>query len=79
MDWRIRRAEERAIYGYPQFSRYALDPAKSIRIVVVNGHVTLTGVVDNKGDRDIAGVRANGVPGVFSVKNDLQVAGQNER
>jgi osmotically-inducible protein OsmY len=79
MDWRIRRAEARAIYGYPSLNRYALDPAKTIRIVVVNGHVTLTGVVDSTGDRDTAGVRANSVPGVFSVKNDLQVAGQNER
>jgi hyperosmotically inducible periplasmic protein len=36
--------------------------------------VTLQGVVDNKGDKYIAGIRANGIPGVFSVKNDLQVA-----
>ena len=75
----IRVAEYRAIYGYPQFTKYAIDPAKSIRIVVVNGHVVLTGVVDSTGDRDIAGVRANQVPGVFSVQNDLQVAGQGER
>lgn len=78
MDDRIRHEEERAIYGYPSLNRYALDPAKTIRIIVVNGHVTLAGVVDSKGDRDTAGVRANSVPGVFSVQNDLQVAGQNE-
>lgn len=78
MDNRIRMAEYRAIYGAPQLNRYAINPAKPIRIVVVNGHVTLTGVVDNTGDRDLAGIRANGVPGVFSVKNDLQVAGQAE-
>lgn len=78
MDDRIRAAEYRAIYGAPQLNRYALNPAKPIRIIVVNGHVTLTGVVDNKGDRDIAGIRANEVPGVFSVQNDLQVAGENE-
>lgn len=78
MDNRIRFAEYRAIYGSPQFTRYAINPAKPIRIVVENGHVTLTGVVDSTGDRDVAGLRANGVPGVFSVKNDLQVAGQNE-
>ena len=77
-DDRIRAAEYRAIYGYPQFTRYAINPAKPIRIVVVNGHVVLTGVVDSTGDRDIAGVRANQVPGVFSVQNDLQVAGQTE-
>ena len=78
LDNRIRAEEYRAIYGYPQFSRYAINPAKPIRIVVVNGHVTLTGVVDSESDREQAGIRANGVPGVFSVQNDLQVAGQNE-
>ncbi|HEY4009002.1 MAG TPA: BON domain-containing protein [Acidobacteriaceae bacterium] len=79
MDDRIRAEEYRSVYGAPQLNRYALDPAKPIRIVVVNGHVTLAGVVDNKGDRDVAGIRANGVPGVFSVQNDLQVPGQTER
>jgi osmotically-inducible protein OsmY len=44
-----------------------------IRIIVKNGNVTLEGVVDNEGDKNIANIRANGVPGVFSVKNDLQV------
>lgn len=77
-DNRIRADEYRAIYGYPQFTQYAIDPAKPIRIVVVNGHVILTGVVNNTGDREIAGMRANQVPGVFSVQNDLQVAGQQE-
>ncbi len=79
MDDRIRAEEFRAVYGAPQLNRYAIDPAKPIRIVVVNGHVTLTGSVDNTGDRDVAGIRANGVPGVFSVQNDIQVAGQTER
>src|SRR6202000_3295022 len=76
MDDRIRVAEARAIYGYPSLNRYALDPAKTIRITVVNGHVTLNGVVDSKADRDTAGIRANGVPGVFSVTNNLEVAGK---
>jgi osmotically-inducible protein OsmY len=79
MDNRIRAAEYRSIYGSPQFTKYAINPAKPIRIIVVNGHVTLTGVVDNTGDRDQAGIRANSVPGVFSVQNDLHVAGENER
>ena len=78
-DDRIRAAEYRAIYGDPQFTKYAINPAKPIRIVVLNGHVVLTGVVDNTGDRDIAGIRANQVPGVFSVQNELQVAGQGDR
>jgi hyperosmotically inducible periplasmic protein len=57
-------------------NKYAIDPAKPIRISVQNGHVALYGVVDSEADKDAAGIRANSVPGVFSVKNDLQVGGQ---
>ena len=74
-DDRIRLAEARAVYGAPQLNKYAMDPAKPIRITVVNGNVTLSGVVDNQGDKDVANIRANGVPGVFKVTNNLQVAG----
>ena len=77
MDDRIRLATARAVYGAPQLNRYALDPAKPIRITVVNGNVTLSGVVDNKADKDVANIRANGVPGVFKVTNNLEVAGAN--
>jgi len=75
-DDQIRRAVYRAVYGYPSLNKYAIDPAQPIRISVQNGHVTLFGVVISKGDKDVAGIRANGVPGVFSVTNDLQIAGQ---
>jgi osmotically-inducible protein OsmY len=75
MDDQLRLALARAIYGSPQLQRYALDPAKPIRITVVNGNVTLSGVVDSKADSDVANIKANGVPGVFKVVNDLQVAG----
>ena len=74
MDDRLRLELARVIYGTPQLQRYALDPTKPIRITVLNGNVTLSGVVDNKMDRDIAGIRANGVPGIFKVVNDLQIA-----
>jgi hyperosmotically inducible periplasmic protein len=74
MDDRIRIAEARAIYGAAQLNRYSLDPAKPIRITVVNGNVTLSGVVDNVGDKEVAGIRASGVSGVFKVTNNLQVA-----
>jgi osmotically-inducible protein OsmY len=47
---------------------------KSIRIIVNMGHVTLEGVVDSQGDKDMANVRANTVPGIFSVTNNLQVS-----
>jgi hyperosmotically inducible protein len=78
MDDRIRLATARAVYGAPQLNKYAIDPAKPIRITVVNGNVTLSGVVDNQADKDVANIRANGVPGVFKVINNLQVAGSTE-
>jgi hyperosmotically inducible periplasmic protein len=74
MDDRIRLAEARAIYGSAQLNKYAIDPAKPIRITVVNGNVTLSGVVDTQADKDVANIKANGVPGVFKVTNNLQVA-----
>lgn len=76
MDDQARIEVARAIYGYPTLSKYAIDPAKPIRISVQNGHVELYGTVDSQADKDTAYLRANGVPGIFSVKNYLQVAGQ---
>ncbi len=75
-DDRIRLQAFRTIYGYPSLNKYAIDPAKSIRISVQNGNLTLYGVVDSQADKDAAGLRANTVPGVFKVTNNLQVAGQ---
>jgi osmotically-inducible protein OsmY len=75
MDDKIRLAEARAIYGYPQLNKYAIDPAKPIRITVVNGVVTLSGVVDSQADKDVANLRANGVSGVFKVVDNLEVVG----
>jgi osmotically-inducible protein OsmY len=76
MDQQIRMEVAQAVYGYPALSKYAVDPAKPIRISVQNGHVELYGTVDSKADKEIAFIRANGVSGVFSVKSYLQVAGQ---
>ncbi|HKS95144.1 MAG TPA: BON domain-containing protein [Terriglobia bacterium] len=74
-DNRIRRATYRAIYGYPTLQRYAIQPVPPIHIIVDNGHVTLKGVVANSMDRNVAYLRANGVPGVFSVTNQLRIEG----
>lgn len=76
MDWEIRLAVARAIYGYPTMNKYAINPVRPIRISVQNGHVELYGTVDSQADKDTAYIRANSVSGVFSVKNYLQVAGQ---
>jgi len=78
MDDQIRLQVARAVYGYTTLNKYAIDPAKPIRISVQNGHVELYGVVDSKADSDVAYLRANSVPGVFSVTNHLQVASQTE-
>ena len=76
MDDQTRIAVARAVYGNSVLNKYAIDPAKPIRISVQNGHVELYGVVDNQTDKNIAFMQANSVPGVFSVKNYLQVANQ---
>jgi len=72
-DNRLRVRLYRIIYGYPALEKYALGINKPIRIIVENGHVTLMGVVDNQTDKNIAGIRANSVPGIFSVDNQLRV------
>lgn len=73
MDDGLRRRLFRAIYGYAPLQKYDLPTMKPIRIIVKNGHVTLEGVVNNEGDKNIAGLRANGVSSVFSVTNNLVV------
>jgi len=73
MDDRLRLELFRAIYGYPGLEKYSLGVHKPIRIIVKNGRVTLEGVVDSDGDKNLAGIRANGVPGIFGVTNNLQV------
>ena len=73
IDDRLRLALYRAIYGDPALQRYALPVIKPIRIIVKNGNVSLEGVVDSDADKNIAGIRARGVPGLFSVNNNLAV------
>jgi hyperosmotically inducible protein len=72
-DDQIRRSIYYAVYGYGPLERYGLGSAPGIRIVVKNGRVTLTGVVANALDRTMAYQRANTVPGVFSVTNNLLI------
>lgn len=72
-DSRLRVAVYRAIFSKPSLQRYEMGAIPPIHIIVKNGNVTLVGVVANDGDKNIAGLAANGVPGVFSVKNDLTV------
>jgi len=76
MDDQTRMAVARSIYGFTTLNKYAVDPAKPIRISVQNGQVELYGMVDSQADKETAFMRANLVHGVFSVKNYLHVAGQ---
>jgi hyperosmotically inducible periplasmic protein len=78
-DDRIRLAEYRAIYGNSVLSRYAHQAVPPIHIIVKNGHVTLEGVVATEADKNIANLRANSVPGVFSVTNNLKVENSGDR
>jgi hyperosmotically inducible protein len=78
-DDRLRAQLFRAIYGYGPLQRYALPPIKPIRIIVDRGHVILEGVVDSTMDKNLANIRANGVPGVFSVTNNLVVPAKKSK
>jgi hyperosmotically inducible protein len=82
-DDRIRREVARALFNDERLFRYSMGSVPPIHysmgsvppihIIVKNGHVTLEGVVNSQADKDAANLRANGVPGVFSVDNHLQV------
>ena len=79
-DDRLRRALYRQIYGFnsPLF-RYAHQAVPSIHLIVNRGHATLKGVVANRGDANLAYIRARSVPGLFSVKNELTVESEQPR
>lgn len=72
-DDQIRLAVYNAIYGAPALQRYALQAIPSIHIIVNKGNVTLEGAVANKGDADMAVIRAKSVPGTFQVTSNLKV------
>jgi hyperosmotically inducible periplasmic protein len=72
-DDHIRRQVARAIFNDPRLFNYAIQPTPPIHIIVKNGHVDLEGVVRTQAEKDDAFIRANGVSGVFSVQNNLQV------
>lgn len=72
-DDRIRRQVARAVFNDPRLFNYGIQSVPPIHIIVENGHVSLEGMVRTQTDKNDAFIRANGVPGVFSVENNLQV------
>ena len=72
-DDRLRRAVYQKIFLQPALEQYALRSVPPIHIIVKNGNVTLVGVVSSESDKNIAGLQAKGVSGVFDVKNELRV------
>src|SRR5579864_1801120 len=72
-DDQIRRAEYRAVFSQSDLGRYTMGAIPQVHIIVKNGHVSLEGVVMNEMDKNIAGIVANSVPGVFSVENNLRI------
>jgi len=73
MDDRIRRQVYRSIYSYGPLFKYGHMAVPPIHIIVKNGRITLDGVVDSEADKNLAGMRANQVPGTFQVTNNLRV------
>jgi hyperosmotically inducible protein len=77
-DDQIRAATFRSIARTGGLYRYLMGVNPSLHIVVDHGRVTLEGVVSGKGDRTLAYMAANRVPGAFSVVNNLRVQGEGE-
>jgi hyperosmotically inducible protein len=73
-DDRIRRQVARALFSTDGLEKYSMSALPPVHIIVKNGHVTLAGVVDTPMDKHLANTAASGVPEIFSVENDLQVA-----
>jgi hyperosmotically inducible periplasmic protein len=72
-DNQIRRAEYRTVFSQADLGRYTMGAIPQVHIIVKNGHVSLEGVVMNQMDKNVAGIVANTVPGVFSVENNLRI------
>jgi hyperosmotically inducible protein len=72
-DDRLRRQIARAIYRDPALTYYAIQAVPPIHIIVDNGHVTLTGIVSNDLEKNVAGIRAAGFLSFGLVTNNLQV------
>jgi hyperosmotically inducible protein len=81
MDDRIRREVYRSIYSFGPLFKYGGMAVPPIHIIVKSGRITLDGVVDSEGDKNLAGLRANQVPGTFQVTNNLRVvpSGQSKK
>jgi hyperosmotically inducible protein len=72
-DNNIRLRAYYAIFGDPALNRYALNSRPPIRILVKNGNIKLVGVVNNNLDRTLIYNRVMGLPGAFSVTNELRL------
>jgi hyperosmotically inducible protein len=77
-DQQLRLAVARRIFSFGNLSRYSWEASPTIHIILKGGHVFLEGVVDTQQDKDAAGIQANGVSGIFSVENNLQVVGKGK-
>ena len=79
IDDQLRRYVFRTIYGDAALSKYGWSALPTIHIIVKNGHVALEGVVDSESDKNLANLRTNGVPNVFSITNNLSVSSNESK
>lgn len=68
----LRLQTYRAIFRSAGLYRYSMGTNPSLHIIVNHGHITLEGVVGTTGDKQLAYFAARGVPGAFSVTNNLR-------
>jgi hyperosmotically inducible protein len=70
-----RDIRRQALYTFASrgLGRYFHEVRPDVHIIVENGRITLEGYVYNKGDYDSLNIYAHGIPGVFSVQNNLKI------
>lgn len=78
MDDRIRLAAYRTLFSNPMLSRYSWGALPSLHLIVEHGNLTLYGTVASEAERNVAGILAGGIPGVFTVKNEITVQAPRE-
>ena len=71
-DW-VRWAAYRTLYNANSpLARYGAGTVPQIHILVKNGNITLSGVVERESHKNLATLLIKSVPGVFTVTNLLQ-------
>lgn len=72
-DEQLRRNLYARLHNSGGLSSYLWPVNPDVRLIVDRGHITLEGMVRNRGDFNLMNITASGVPMSFSVTNNLKI------